>query len=168
MAHFGLRVGCWQRDCSATLNGGPPELDHSNKGTGSSIRVDALCSRCTTGFRMFPPRFGYHRRAIHRGAQRGREGSRFKRSARKWPLGFSTRYFDSITLVQRRKRDGPFTRYSFAPLNLGTRSSWCRWVLALKQDFASCLDSRTPDLDNNIRHIERECGAVLDKGSNKT
>jgi len=42
MAHFGLRLGCWQRDCSAT-NGGPPELDHSNKGTGSSIRVDALC-----------------------------------------------------------------------------------------------------------------------------
>jgi len=41
MAHFGLRLGCWQRDCSAT-NGGPPELDHSNKGTGSSIRVDAL------------------------------------------------------------------------------------------------------------------------------
>ena len=40
MAHFGLRLGCWQRDCSAT-NGGPPELDHSNKGTGSSIRVDA-------------------------------------------------------------------------------------------------------------------------------
>ena len=41
MAHFGLRLRCWQRDCSAT-NGGPPELDHSNKGTGSSIRVDAL------------------------------------------------------------------------------------------------------------------------------
>jgi len=41
MAHFGLRLGCWQRDCSAT-NGGPPELEHSNKGTGSSIRVDAL------------------------------------------------------------------------------------------------------------------------------
>ena len=40
MAHFGLRLGCWQRDCSAT-NGGPPELDYSNKGTGSSIRVDA-------------------------------------------------------------------------------------------------------------------------------
>jgi len=44
MAHFGLRLGCWQRDCSAT-NGGLPELDHSNKGTGSSIRVDALCER---------------------------------------------------------------------------------------------------------------------------
>jgi len=43
MAHFGLRLGCWQRDCSAT-NGGPPELDHSNKGTGSSIRVDARWS----------------------------------------------------------------------------------------------------------------------------
>ena len=40
MAHFGLRLGCWQRDCSAT-NGGPPELNNSNKGTGSSIRVDA-------------------------------------------------------------------------------------------------------------------------------
>jgi len=44
MVHFGLRLGCWQRDCSAT-NGGPPELDHSNKGTGSSIRVDALPAR---------------------------------------------------------------------------------------------------------------------------
>jgi len=43
MAHFGLRLGCWQRDCSAT-NGGPLELDRSNKGTGSSIRVDALWS----------------------------------------------------------------------------------------------------------------------------
>jgi len=41
MAHSGLRSGCWQRDCSAT-NGGPPELDHSNKDTVSSIGVDAL------------------------------------------------------------------------------------------------------------------------------
>jgi len=47
MAHFGLRLGCWQRDCSAT-NGGPLELDHLNKGTGSSIRVDALCERAVS------------------------------------------------------------------------------------------------------------------------
>jgi len=51
MAHFGLRLGCWQRDCSAT-NGGPPELDHSNKGTGCSIRVDARWCReqCEVGY----------------------------------------------------------------------------------------------------------------------
>jgi len=43
-------------------------------------------------FRTFPPRFGYHRRANDRGLLEEQEGNRFKRSARKWPLGFSTRY----------------------------------------------------------------------------
>ena len=61
MAHFGLRLGCWQRDCSAT-NGGPPELDHLNKGTGSSTRVDALCGATTLLFvRLFVLFFFLHR-----------------------------------------------------------------------------------------------------------
>jgi len=36
------------------------------------------------------------------------------------------------------------TGFSFAPPNLGTRSSWIRCALALKQCFASCFDGRTP------------------------
>ena len=42
-------------------------------------------------FLTFPPCFGYHRRANDRGLLEEQEGNRFKRSARKWPLGFSTR-----------------------------------------------------------------------------
>jgi len=43
MVHCRLRTECWQRDCGAS-NGGPPELNHSIKGTGSAIRVDAPCT----------------------------------------------------------------------------------------------------------------------------
>jgi len=83
-----------------------------------------LSSRCTTGFRMFPPRFGYHRRAIHRGAQRGREGSIFKCSARKWPLGFSTRYTGCLkfNVKKMKPRIGKGTLRLKCEMNMGSKT----------------------------------------------
>ena len=91
-------------------------------------------SCCTTGLRMFPPRFGYHRRAIHRETQRGWKGSRFKRSARKWPLGFSIGYrpieaWRELGCI--KKEENPMRYWKFGGKYLGQDfvSDWFCFVL---------------------------------------
>ena len=74
---------------------GPPHVLSFIPSSPSPTTTSPLvcgAARLATRFRTCPLRFGYYRQANHRGTLREWDGSRLKRSARKWPLRLSTLY----------------------------------------------------------------------------